>query len=401
VIKVAFLLTGPPEAWLGGLNYFRSLLGALETVEDRQIEPILLTDRRHGEAWSRHFPGKRRFSTSLLERWTPAWILRKGIQTLGGRDLLLQRRLRALGISCLSHSGSLGRASAIKTLGWIPDFQHVHLPECFSAEEVRKRDAAFLAICRECDRVIVSSEAAGGDLVAFCPLAAERIRVLHFVPCIPSLEDLPALETLQRTYGFEGPYFHLPNQFWAHKNHAAVIEALRILREEGRPALVLATGSTRDYRNPGHFEALMAQAREAGVEGDFRVLGVVPFLDMLGLMRCSTALINPSRFEGWSTTVEEARRLGSGALLSDLPVHREQAIPGASYFPPEDPAALARLMRERLELLPCGPRAVGEERSFQAFGEAYQSLVLELVSEGSADPALAFSQPSRKQVPPK
>ncbi len=42
-------------------------------------------------------------------------------------------------------------------------------------------------------------------------------------------------------------------------------------------------------------------------------------------MLCSTALINPSQFEGWSTTVEEAKSLGVKMLLSDLEVHKEQA----------------------------------------------------------------------------
>jgi glycosyltransferase involved in cell wall biosynthesis len=42
-------------------------------------------------------------------------------------------------------------------------------------------------------------------------------------------------------------------------------------------------------------------------------------------MRASTALINPSLFEGWSTTVEEAKSTGTPMILSDLGVHREQA----------------------------------------------------------------------------
>ncbi len=382
MIQVAFLFMGPPEAWLGGLNYFRSLLGSIESIQDRQLEPVLLTDRRHAAVWGSHFPGTRLVPTALLDRWSPAWVLRKGLQVLSGRDLILQWRLRDLGVACLSHSAPLGPESKLPAIGWIPDFQHVHLPEFFSRDELRKRDAAFMKICRQCDRVIVSSEDAGKDLVAFCPSAADRVRVLHFVPRTPRLEELPPLEKLQQTYGMEGPYFHLPNQFWKHKNHAVVIEALRILRESGHPALVLATGLTNDYRNPGHVPSLLGQARNAGVEADFRVLGVVPFLDMLGLMRHSSALINPSRFEGWSTTVEEARRLGAAALLSDLPVHREQAIPGARYFPPEDPAALARLMRETLDSPPSIGRVPEADQSFRTFGESYQSLVMELVGGG-------------------
>lgn len=400
MIRVAFLLSGDPGAWLGGLNYFRSLLGAIETLEDRRIEPLLLTDRRHGEAWGRHFPGIPRVATGLLDRWTPAWGLRKALQVLSGRDLLLQHRLWRLGVDCLSHSLPLGQAPGLRTMGWIPDFQHLHLPAFFTPEELRRRDKAFRAICLQCDRVLVSSEAAGRDLAAFCPEAADRVRILHFVPRVPPLADLPPLEVLQQTYGFEGPYFHLPNQFWAHKNHGLVIEALSLLRQTGRPALVLATGLAQDYRNPGYFEQLMARAREAGVDRDLRVLGVVPYLDMLGLMRHAVALLNPSRFEGWSTTVEEARRLGVPTLLSDLPVHREQNPPGARYFSPDDPEALAHHLRDRLASGPGGVNAAAET-TYRQFGADYQGLVLELAGEGRKGNDRAFIQPRRKHVAPK
>jgi glycosyltransferase involved in cell wall biosynthesis len=59
------------------------------------------------------------------------------------------------------------------------------------------------------------------------------------------------------------------------------------------------------------------------------------------LLRASLALVNPSQFEGWSTSVEEAKSFGVPMILSDLDVHREQAGGTASYFGVNDPAALA------------------------------------------------------------
>jgi glycosyltransferase involved in cell wall biosynthesis len=59
------------------------------------------------------------------------------------------------------------------------------------------------------------------------------------------------------------------------------------------------------------------------------------------LMRTSTALINPSRFEGWSTTVEEAKSFGVPMILSDIDVHREQTGGTSRYFGIDDPTALA------------------------------------------------------------
>jgi glycosyltransferase involved in cell wall biosynthesis len=66
------------------------------------------------------------------------------------------------------------------------------------------------------------------------------------------------------------------------------------------------------------------------------------------LMVASQALLNPSLFEGWSTTVEEARALGVSMILSDIGVHREQAAEGAVYF---DPLSADSLV-EALESLP-------------------------------------------------
>jgi glycosyltransferase involved in cell wall biosynthesis len=59
------------------------------------------------------------------------------------------------------------------------------------------------------------------------------------------------------------------------------------------------------------------------------------------LLGTSVALINPSCFEGWSTTVEEAKSFGAPLVLSDIEVHREQAGDTARYFGLDDPATLA------------------------------------------------------------
>ena len=55
----------------------------------------------------------------------------------------------------------------------------------------------------------------------------------------------------------------------------------------------------------------------------------------------SVAVLNPSLFEGWSTTVEEARALQVPMVLSDLPVHQEQADGIARFFDRTSASSLA------------------------------------------------------------
>ncbi len=60
----------------------------------------------------------------------------------------------------------------------------------------------------------------------------------------------------------------------------------------------------------------------------------------------SVAVLNPSLFEGWSTTVEEARALQVPMVLSDLPVHKEQAEGIARFFDRTSAPALADALRQ-------------------------------------------------------
>jgi glycosyltransferase involved in cell wall biosynthesis len=337
-IKVGFVL--PSGEWLGGRNYLRNLFAALQSVPGNPIEPVILT-ASSGESLSEEFPGISIIQTSMLKRWTPGWLIRKLISKTTSRDLLLSRVLERHGILLLSHCFHLGRQKSIKTIGWIPDFQHLHLPELFSSQEILHRNTEYLQLCQYCDKVILSSESVRTDLTKFSAEHLNKTELLQFVASPVHLGGVVGLEQLQKTYQFQGNYFLLPNQFWAHKNHRIVIEALRILKQRNETYLVLATGSTGDHRNPQFFPSLMRHVADLDVSDSFRVLGKIPFDHLVSLMHHTTAFINPSLFEGWSTSVEEAKSMGKQIVLSDLAVHREQAPDRAFFFPPNDANALA------------------------------------------------------------
>lgn len=61
-------------------------------------------------------------------------------------------------------------------------------------------------------------------------------------------------------------------------------------------------------------------------------MGVIPFNDLMDLMHYSIAVINPSKSEGWSSTVEQAKSMGKMVLLSNLKVHKEQLPFRRFYF---------------------------------------------------------------------
>jgi len=213
----------------------------------------------------------------------------------------------------------------------------------------------------------------------------EKSRVMHFVPEMDSFNAVASLPALEEKYNFRSPYFYLPNQFWAHKNHSVVIEALKALRDSGVRATVIATGKTQDHRHSGHFEQLMAKVGELGLMESFRVLGVVPYGDLVSLMHHSLAVINPSLFEGWSTTVEESKAINKTILLSDIPVHREQNPAAGLFFDPVSGKELAQLMETTQRCHRENGAGINDlvfsEEYFRArieFGNRYQEIILDL-----------------------
>jgi glycosyltransferase involved in cell wall biosynthesis len=344
VIRVGFVLQPGAAEWLGGLNYIRNLIQALAAAGHGVVEPVLIVSPAESAALAQ-LPAVEVLRTPLVNRRTREGALRLGVSLTLERDPFLDGFLRRHGIQVLSHSNDLGRHAATPVIAWIPDFQHVHLPAFFSRRERLARHYYFRRLFRLADTVILSSESARVDARAFLGRDPQNVRVLRFAVRPREAVTVPR-EALETRYGFRGPFFHLPNQFWVHKNHRLVIDALALLRQRGLTPLVLATGAQEDYRRPRHFQELMEHCRRQGVDTMFRPLGVVPYEDLLALMQAAVAVINPSLAEGWSTTVEEAKALGQRVVLSDLAVHREQAPPGARYFDPRRPDVLAGILEE-------------------------------------------------------
>ncbi|MFZ5502750.1 MAG: glycosyltransferase family 4 protein [Pseudomonadota bacterium] len=344
MIRVGFVFSFD-DGWLGGINYFRNLLAAIYALPDRKIEAVIFTGLKTPEKYFADFPPVTIMRSRLFDRGSLPWLVRRAWQRAFLHDPFLERLLRKYGIAVLSHSGWIGRGARIPTIGWIPDFQHLRLPEFFDAKEMTVRNRCYGDACRYCSTVIVSSFDALADLRRFDPDCQLKAKVLRFVVATTKARtSLPSRAELESKYQFTGKYFLLPNQFWKHKNHGVVIEALGLLVGRGVKVRVLSTGNTKDYRHPKYFEALMARAKDLGVSEYFVPLGLISTEDLAALMVHSSAIINPSLFEGWSTTVEEAKSLGKPVVLSDIPVHREQNPPLAHYFQPDDAPALAAIL---------------------------------------------------------
>lgn len=355
--------------WMGGITYFKNLFCAMRTTQYPHLEPYIL-------------PPADEAGRLLLDF---AKVLQEAKDENKNNEEYASAKY---GVDVISHRQELGEKGEI---AWIADFQHLHLPEMFDEKEISYRNQTFRALAENSRRVILSSREALKDFQTFAPDLAWKGRCLHFVSIPEGMKrDMTAEEvtSVKERLRLPEKFFYVPNQFWKHKNHKIVLEAVARLKRQGKEVHVVFSGKTFDVRFPHYYEELAQYIKENQIENCVHVLGVIELEDVYFLMRHCVALINPSRFEGWSSSVEEIKSIGKSIILSDLPVHREQNPPSAQYFDPEDSNHLAELMLDAWNTLKSEPDKELEKKAakelpnrIKEFGEQFQDIVLEILEQ--------------------
>jgi glycosyltransferase involved in cell wall biosynthesis len=261
-------------------------------------------------------------------------------------------------------AGNLPRKWIFNWGGWIPDFQYRHLPHLFSVSECNSREMRNAHLAKHSPVLAFSSAHAMNDYITFFPEYKGNEYLLHFVSNANKQWLSQNADQVMQKYKLPEKYFIVCNQFWKHKDHETVIDALFLLKQRGITAYAVCTGATEDFRNPDYYPSLLKRATEKGVSEEFIVLGFISRQDQIQLIRKSMAIIQPSLFEGWSTVVEDGRSLGKTIFLSDFPVHIEQNPPYTYYFSQQNAQQLAELIELHWPSLHPGPDLDKEQQAF-------------------------------------
>lgn len=346
MIKVGFIGSVSKE-WIGGLNYFKNLLFAINSIEEKELEVFVFVGKKIDIKTKRMF---QEYATviedSMFDRKSIKWFLSKIEQKIFKTNILLENILKKHSIQILSHA-AITNLKTIKTINWIPDFQHIHLPQMFSEKEIQNRNNNFLKLIRDSDLIVFSSFDALKDMKKFAPNYEDKARVLQFVSQPNSryfeLDEHDKSLLLQK-YEIKDDFFYIPNQFWKHKNHMMIFEAINELKKDGVEINIVCTGYLGDYRNKTYIDDIRRIVKLNNLEDNIKLLGLVDYEDVFALIKFSKAVINPSLFEGWSSTVEECKSVGKNMILSDLDVHKEQ-YPNAVFFKRDSIKSLKEVLK--------------------------------------------------------
>lgn len=229
---------------------------------------------------------------------------------------------------------------------WIPDFQHLHLPYLFNKNEIKRRNNEYRKISKLNNKLILSSKDALNDYKSIFPNFNNDVKVVHFASLLHENIFMQNAEAILKKYKLPSRYFFVPNQFWKHKNHLLIFQAVDLLVNKlGIDVNIVCSGSFKDYRNNEYIDSLMDYIKSKKIDQKIKILGFIPRADQLQIMRFSDAIIQPSLFEGWSTVVEDAKSIGKTLILSDLEVHKEQNPDKVLFFDKFSEIDLAEKMK--------------------------------------------------------
>ncbi len=297
-------------------------------------------------------------ATTLSQRWQLNHLLEAlppGLRVLRYRtDQEIHEATKKHRLLCVMPCiRPLSPSVRVPWIGYIYDFQHRHLPDMFSAEEKSCRDKAFGVLVSSARCVIFNSKDARQDCLDAFPDRRAELISLPF-GASPRPDWLDGRPELLDGYRLPSQYFLVSNQFWKHKNHHAVFDAIRILRDRfGLPDVrLVCTGGPWESRDREYYPSLLRFLDENQLNEHVRLLGFIPKRVQIEVMKHALAVIQPSLFEGGpgGGAVYDAISLGVPVILSDIPVNRELTadLGSLDFFDPLDSYSLARCMKDHL-----------------------------------------------------
>lgn len=280
---------------------------------------------------------------------------------------------------------------AIKTpwISYIPDLQEKHFPELFSGKELKSRDTMYQRILGDAQYVLTTSDNVKKDIEKYYPNAVCKIFATPFAPVAPE-KYIDSDGINMDKYTLPPRYFVISNQFWAHKSHDTAFKAMEILYERGEHDVHLfCTGVLQDYRTDDYIKNLSELLNSLHCEKNIHILGYIPKMEQIKLIKGACALIQPSLFEGdcGGCSVYLARSLCVPSILSDIPVNLEgKADKYLHYFEAGNAMSLANKMQESFVLQEnCSAESIkaSNEENIKKLGQFYLDMLHEVIGNYS------------------
>lgn len=329
-INIGIVINFNPKSWVGGLQYFKNVHNI---CKNSKYKLNIFCNKKNYNELKKEFIDTTFIFTNIFDlNRTSRRIFSKLKILLFGKDNYLENFLTKKNIHYFMYSGYLGRNSKIINIPVIWDFQEIINPTNFSFKERILRNFNHFMCLTNSSKVIIGSK---HDQDIFSGGKYKNKKKSYLFSMSDPLSDFKIISKrkLLDKYKIKNKkYYILPNQYWKHKNHILVLKALEFLKSPWKKKIfVVSTGTCNDWRYQDHFKYIKSYILKKNLKKNYQILGLIDRNDLFNLIYHSLGVIQPSKSEGESGSVEMAKSFNKITLLSSIDVHKEQR-PKRSYF---------------------------------------------------------------------
>jgi glycosyltransferase involved in cell wall biosynthesis len=236
----------------------------------------------------------------------------------------------------------------------IHDFQERYLPSFFSPLDRLLRNIFQLRLSRHAAHILCESNYVRRDIIKFLAIKSEKISIIP-APPPRSIMESPATprhcREVKLRYHLPDLYLYYPAQFWHHKNHLRLLEALLLIRQR-HPELHLVLSGARH----NSYDLVRKKITELELDDVVHIVGYADYADLPAIYQLSQALIMPSLFESISIPIYEAFALGIPVCCSNILALPEQVGTAGLLFDPLNTSDIADTCNSLLEDIPLRER---------------------------------------------
>ncbi|MGO6787562.1 glycosyltransferase family 4 protein [Rhizobium ruizarguesonis] len=336
-MKIGILLENPIQVG-GGFNQAINAIVQLQRIIGKQHEVVAFTTIKANlqhlkrlEVPAEYLPAAGRLSRialAVLRRLSrkeigKAWMANKIENALlkAGMDLAY----------FVTHSSTPNYFRKLNYITTVLDLCHrddLEFPEVSSDGKFEERERHFSTCLPRAVAVMVASHQLLKSIVVRYGIDEERMIAMPFEPS-PFLGEAHSIDrtAVLGNYGLRDGYYFYPAQFWPHKNHIRILEAVSLLKQKtavNSDIRVVFSGADR-----GNLARIKQQAQRLGVSDNVTFLGFVPVDHMRALYEGALAVVMSTYFGPTNLPPLEAWAVGRPLIYS---AHLNEQVGDAALF---------------------------------------------------------------------
>lgn len=219
------------------------------------------------------------------------------------------------------HSLKIKKLNYIFTLFDLAHRDHPEFPEVREYNEFRIREELYSKVISQSFLTLTDSSKLLENVSRFYGVDSSRLLSMPFAPSSDLGYKSCSITEVRDYYKLPELYFFYPAQFWPHKNHIRILEALTLLNKQGKTMHVVFSGGDK-----GSMNNVIKKVNTLTLTDQVHFLGLVPHEHMKSLFQGSCGVIMPTYFGPTNLPPLEAWSLGVPLIYSKhLADHTEDA----------------------------------------------------------------------------